>query len=74
MNVDGSALTNIAGYRIRYGTSALNLTQAIQVSTGTSTSVVINSLPAGTYYFSVAAINSAGEASAPTNVVSKAVP
>jgi predicted phage tail protein len=74
MNVDGSALVNIAGYRISYGSSASSLTQSVQASGATTTSASINGLAAGTYYFSVAAVNSSGESSAPTNVVSIAVP
>ena len=74
MNVDGSALTNIASYRVLYGTSASNLTQTVQVPGGTATSAVVSGLAAGTYYFSAAAINSTGEASAPTNVVAVTVP
>jgi hypothetical protein len=74
MNVDGSASTNIVSYRIFYGTTATNLTETVQVSGGTSTSAIISGLPAGTYYFSAVAVNSSGEVSDRTNVVSRTVP
>ena len=74
MNTDGSALTDVVGYRIYYGTSATNLTQTTQVSGATTTNVVIGGLAAGTYFFSVAALNSTGVVSDPSNAVSRPVP
>jgi hypothetical protein len=74
MNTDGSALSNVAGYRISYGTSADNLSSSVTVTGATLTSKTIDGLPAGTYYFSVAALNSAGVASVPTSAVSRSFP
>jgi len=47
-NVDGTALTDLAGYKIYYGTSASALNQAIQVSAGI-TAYVVNNLSPATY-------------------------
>lgn len=71
-NTDGSALTNLAGYRISYGTSATALAQTIQVGPSVSTYVVPGLMP-GTYYFAVRAYTSGGTESVNSNVVSKVV-
>ncbi|MBV6422382.1 MAG: hypothetical protein NAOJABEB_00161 [Steroidobacteraceae bacterium] len=72
-NEDGSALTNLAGYRILYGTSAAALTQTIQVANPGLTTYVIDNLAQGTWYFAMRSYTSAGLESAQTNVVSKVV-
>lgn len=59
-NTDGSALTNLAGYDIHYGTSSGNYTQSISVSNPGIATYVVDNLSPGTYYFAVAAVNSSG--------------
>jgi hypothetical protein len=59
-NVDGSALTNLAGYHIHYGSASGNYTSTIQVANPGLTTYVIQSLPVGTYYFAISAYNAAG--------------
>jgi hypothetical protein len=70
-NVDGSALTDLTGYKIYYGTSSQNYTQVVPVSGATTTQWTLNLAP-GTYYFALTAVSSSGE-SAKTNEVSKTV-
>jgi hypothetical protein len=70
---DGTALTNLAGYRIRYGTSAGTYPYVVTLNNAGLTSYVVESLPAGTYYFVMTAFDSAGVESAATNPVSKTV-
>ena len=72
-NTDGSSLTNLAGYRISYGTSANALTQTVQVANAGITRYTISNLSPGTYYFSVRAYTSNGTESANSNVSSKVV-
>lgn len=72
-NTDGSALTNLAGYRIVYGKSAAQLTQTIQVANAGTSSYVVDNLAPGTYYFAVRAYTSKGAESADSNVVAKVV-
>jgi hypothetical protein len=72
-NTDGSALTNLAGYRIYYGTTATDLTQVIDIPTVGMTEYVIDNLTAGTYYFSIRAYTSAGIESALSNVVTTTI-
>lgn len=73
-NTDGTALTNLAGYRIYYGTSASALNQQIQVANPGLSTYVVTGLPKGTYYFAVRAYNSAGSESGLSNVVTKTIP
>ena len=72
-NTDGSALTNLAGYRIYYGTGVDALTEVIELPTVGITAYVIDNLTAGTYYFSIRAYTSAGIESALSNIVSDTV-
>ena len=69
-NEDGSALTNLAGYRIRYGTSTGALTQTVNVAGAAVTTAVIEGLAAGTWHFAVSSYTNAGVEGAPTNPVS----
>jgi hypothetical protein len=72
-NVDGTALTDISGFRVLYGTSPATLTQSRSVTGSTSTSATISSLPPGVYYFAVVTVNASGVPSDPTNVASVTV-
>lgn len=69
-NTDGTALTNLAGYRVVYGTSSSALNQTVQVNAGVSTIVVENLAPA-TYYFAVRAYTTSGAESSNSNVAAK---
>jgi hypothetical protein len=62
-NSDGSALTDLSGFRIYYGTTASALSQTVSLSVGTLTYVMSN-LKSGTWYFAIRAINAAGVESA----------
>lgn len=74
LNTDGSALSNLAGYEIKYGQSPTNLDSDIQIDGVGTTVRVIESLPKGTtWYFSIAARNSAGVLSTPSAPVSKVI-
>lgn len=70
---DGSPLANLAGYRIRYGTSATNQPNVLQVAGAGLTSAVVTQLNPGTYHFSVCAYDAAGVASAYTAPVATTV-
>ena len=64
-------VTDLAGYRVHYGTSEYELTQIIQVSGAATTSYVVSGLSSGTYYFAVSAYNSLGYESAFSNLATK---
>jgi hypothetical protein len=66
-------LTNLAGYRIYYGTSAAALTQTVQVSNASVSAYVIESLAPATYYFAVKAYTTTGAESESSSVASKVI-
>jgi hypothetical protein len=72
-NTDGSSLTNLAGYRIYYGSSASSLTSTILVSNPGLTSYTVGNLTPGTYYFAVAAFTTDGVEGAQSGVGSKSI-
>jgi len=69
-NTDGSALTDLAGYKIYYGNSPSNLTNVVTVGTNVS-SYVVQNLAAGTWYVAMTSLNSQGVESAQSTVASK---
>lgn len=80
-NTDGSALSNLAGYKIAYS-KGTTLDQNIDVPNPSAITYTVNSLTAGTWFFTVSAATSTCfptpapvtcHVSAPTNSVSKAV-
>jgi hypothetical protein len=70
-NSDGSALTNLAGFNVYWGTSAGNLNKSAQVVGPSSTNYMVTGLGTGTWYFAVAAYTSTGAQSALSTVNSK---
>ncbi|HNR23495.1 MAG TPA: putative Ig domain-containing protein [Steroidobacteraceae bacterium] len=70
---DGSALANLAGYRIYYGNAPGNYSQSVNLTNPGLTSYVIDNLTGGTWYFTMTAVDSAGLESARTNPVSKTI-
>jgi hypothetical protein len=69
-NSDGSALTDLKGYKIHYGTESQNYTSTVSVDTAGLTRYQLESLPAGTLYFAMTAYNSAGAESSFSSEVS----
>ena len=72
-NTDGSALTNLSGYRIYYGTDADALTHSVDVPTTGMTSYVVGNLGIGTWYFAIKAYNTVGVESDLSNIASKSI-
>jgi ABC-type glycerol-3-phosphate transport system substrate-binding protein len=72
-NTNGSALTNLSGYVIYYGTSASAMTQTIDVNTVGILTYVVDNLSAGTWYFQIVAVNAAGVQSNPSVTVSASI-
>jgi hypothetical protein len=73
-NTDGSALSDLSGYRIYYGTNASSLGSMIQVSNPGITTYVVDNLTSGTWYFAVSAYNASGAESDRSTIGSKAIP
>jgi len=69
-NVDGSPLTDLAGYRVYYGRSPELLSGRLEIANAGATMAVIENLAPATWYFSVAAYTSGnveGERSTPAS-------
>ena len=73
-NVDGTPLTDLAGYRIYYGTSAASLSNSVTIASSTATSYTIGNLSSATWYFAVSSYASTGQESALSNIGSKTIP
>ena len=73
-NTDGSALTNLAGFNIYYGTSASNLNQSVQIANPGLTTYALGNLAPGAWYFAVNAYTTAGAESALSSIASKTIP
>jgi hypothetical protein len=71
-NTDGSPLTDLAGYKIYYGTSSRTYTHVINV--GNVTTYLVDNLPSGTYYFATTVYDAAGTESGYSNEAIKIVP
>ncbi|MBL8957025.1 MAG: fibronectin type III domain-containing protein [Myxococcaceae bacterium] len=72
-NVDGSALTNLAGYTVKYGTQPGVWDRAMQVDDPSATGFTVENLTPGTWYFTVTARNTEGAESGPSNEASKTI-
>jgi hypothetical protein len=72
-NTDGSALTNLTGYNIYYGTSASGMTTKISIPTVGMLTYVISNLNPGTWDFTVTSVNSSGMESSASATVSATI-
>lgn len=72
-NTNGSALTDLSGFIISYGTSASDLNQSVSVSGASTTSYTVQGLASGTWYFEVTAVATDGMHSSPSNVATKTI-
>ena len=72
-NSDGSPLTDLAGYKIYYGSESGNYQNSIQIDNPGIAIYVVEYLTPNTYYFVISTINSSGVESQFSNEVSKLV-
>jgi hypothetical protein len=72
-NEDGSTLTDLSGYVIRYGKTAGALDQSIRITNPGTTAYVVDQLIEGTWYFTLSSVNASGVESRPTGYVSKTI-
>src|SRR5262245_12709780 len=71
-NIDGSAATDLAGYKVYWGTASRNYTSSADVTGADSSNYTVTLTP-GTWFFAVTALNASNEESAKSNEVSKTV-
>jgi hypothetical protein len=72
-DTSGKILTDLAGYRIHYGTSAQAMYTVEVLANPNQTTYVVTGLLPGTWYFSVSAYTTSGVESAPSNIASKTI-
>jgi len=72
-NDDGTVLTDLTGYEVRYGTNQANLDRSVQVTNPSVNTFVVDSLTSGTWFFAIRSINSSGNGSVMSNVASKTI-
>jgi hypothetical protein len=72
-NTDGTTLTNLAAFRVYYGTNTSSLTRVKEVNDISSSSTTVSSLSPATWYFKVRAVNANQVESADSNVSSKVI-
>ncbi|MGH7106724.1 MAG: fibronectin type III domain-containing protein [Acetobacteraceae bacterium] len=73
LNTNGSALTDLAGFHIHYGTSAASLIQEVDVQNAGTESYTVSGLGAGTWYFAISAYTTDGVESGMSTVGSKTI-
>jgi len=72
-NSDGTPITDLAGYRVYYGTASGFYTDNVTISDPATLSTTISNLPADTYYVIVRAFNSVNAESQASVEVSKTI-
>jgi hypothetical protein len=72
-NVNGTALTDLAGYNVYYGTNSASLNQKVAVSNAGATAYTVSGLTSGTWYFAVTSYTSEGVESARSPLSSKTI-
>jgi len=70
---DGTPLTDLSGYVIRYGRSIGVLDQSVRIDNAGTTLHVVDNLTEGTWYFSLSSVTGTGVESRPTGYVSKTI-
>ena len=73
-NTDGTPLSNLAGFKIYWGTSAGNYPNSVTLNNPGLSTYVVENLSSGTYFFAASALNSSGVESALTTPASKTIP
>ena len=69
----GNALRDLAGYKVRYGTSPQGLYTVVVLKDPAQTTYVVKDLYPGTWYFTVSAYTRSNVESAPSGIGSKTI-
>ncbi len=73
-NADGSTLTDLAGYKLYYGTQSGVYPNVVDIDNAGITTYVVDGLSPGTYYFTITAVDNAGNESAFASEASRGIP
>jgi hypothetical protein len=72
-NTDGSALTNLAGYKVYWGPAEGDYTNSVAITNAGLSSFVVDQLTPARWYFALTAVNAVGAESSHSNIASKQV-
>jgi Fibronectin type III domain len=72
-NNNGTPLTDLAGYRIYYGSNPEDLNHSVKIGTVGLQTYVIDDLEAGTWYFAVRAVATNGSESTLSDIAVKTI-
>ncbi len=73
-NTDGSALANLAGYKVYWGNAQGTYPNSVTLSNPGLATYVVGNLVSGTYFFVVTSFNATGAESSRSNSASKTIP
>jgi hypothetical protein len=73
-NTNGTPLTDLAGYIVRYGTDIAELSSSVMVTSPNTTTLEIGSLSPGNWHFAVTAINAMNVESELSTIVNQTIP
>jgi len=72
-NEDGTPLTDLKGYKLYYGPTPGNYTKTVDINDPAATSFQVDNLASGTWYFSLKAVDTAGNESRFSNEAFKTI-
>jgi hypothetical protein len=73
-NADGSPLTDLAGFKVYWGTSQDDYSSSIAINNPGLTTYMVEQLTPATWFFVTTALNAQGAESTFSNAVSKTLP
>jgi hypothetical protein len=73
-NADGTPLTDLAGYRVQWGTQTRRYTGSASIDNPGITRFVVEGLASGQHYFAITALNKKDMESAFSNEATKWIP
>ncbi|MFZ5470007.1 MAG: hypothetical protein ACOZIN_11280 [Myxococcota bacterium] len=73
-SADGTPLTDLAGYKLYYGSTPGTYTNVIDIRDPSATGYVVEGLTQGPWYFAVTAYDTSGNESGHSNEASKVIP
>ena len=74
LNEDGTPLADLAGFTVRYGRADGMFDRVVDIGNPGLTSLVVDGLVPGTYYFATTAYNSLGDESDLSHAASGTIP
>ena len=72
-DIAGKTLTNLAGYKIHYGTSVKAMYTVVVLENSSQTTYIVKNLHPGTWYFAVSAYTTTGAEGALSDIGSKTI-